>query len=267
MKISTVIITRNEEDTIARAIRSVSFSSEVIVVDSYSTDRTCDIARDLGAIVHQNPFRNHGQQKNFAASLACGEWILSIDADEEVSEQLKGPLLEAISLEGPSVYRLLRRTQYCGRWIYHGGWYPDYILRLYRKGEARWTEPFVHEKLLPTRPQGKTKTLSGHLNHYSFPTASSQVKANVYYASLGAKELLAKSRRKKTRPLSLLLPMLFKPWGKFLECYLFKRGLLDGWPGFIIAVNAAHSTFMKYSFAAMETMGIGMGMGTGQRRD
>ncbi|MCY4523626.1 MAG: glycosyltransferase family 2 protein [Halobacteriovoraceae bacterium] len=247
MKLSATIITLNEEKNIANAIRSVSFADEIIVVDSNSSDKTCQIAQNLGAKVHHHPFHCHGQQKNHAASLAKGEWILSIDADEEVSDPLKKSILSAISQQNHSMYRINRRTNYCNRWIYHGGWYPDYLLRLYRQGEARWSEPHLHEKLVPVNNKEKIPLLQGHLNHYSFPTVKSQILTNLRYASMAAEDL-----RKKNKNKSYFLKMIMKPFFKFLECYFLKKGILDGIPGMIIAFNAAHSTFMKYSFAHMD---------------
>ena len=247
MKLSATIITLNEEDNIANAIESVSFADEIIVVDSGSTDKTCQIAEDLGAKIHQRPFDCHGRQKNHAASLAREEWILSIDADEQVSGTLKESILAILSQQEHSLYRVDRRTNYCNYWIYHGGWYPDYLIRLYRKGEAKWSEPSLHEKLLPVQAKAKIPLLDGFLNHYSFPTVKSQIKTNLRYAAIAAQELQKKDNKK-----SYFCKMLFKPFFKFLECYFLKRGILDGLPGMIIAFNAAHSTFMKYSFAQMD---------------
>ena len=149
MKLSATIITLNEEKNIAKAIQSVSFANEIIVVDSGSSDKTCQIAKDMGAIVYEHPFTCHGQQKNHAESLAKGEWILSIDADEQVSKTLQKSIQIALSQKDYSLYKVNRLTNYCNRWIYHGGWYPDYLIRLYRKGEAKWSEPPLHEKTHP----------------------------------------------------------------------------------------------------------------------
>lgn len=245
MKLSVTLITYNEEQNLARALESVTFADEVVIVDSFSTDKTKSIAKKYGAIVVDSEFLGYGQQKNLAESYATGDWILSLDADEEVSPELKNSIQNIISKEDNQtfdVYELNRRTSYCGQWIYHGGWYPDILARLYKKGKARWTEPQVHELLIPTRHNSIGK-LKGHLNHYSFPTIASQVATNIKYAKLGAKALV---QEKKSIS---LLRVLIKPIGKFFECYLLKGGLLDGRAGLFIAINAAYSIFLKYLFA------------------
>ena len=246
MKLTATIITLNEEKNIKKAIESVSFADEIIVVDSGSNDNTCQLAKDLGALIYERPFDCHGRQKNYADSLASGEWILNIDADEQVSHPLKKSIEEVLSKQEYSLYRINRRTSYCNRWIYHGGWYPDYLIRLYRKGVAKWSEPSLHEKLIPIDEKTTIPLLHGHLNHYSFPTVKSQIKTNLRYAAMAANDLQNKGKK------SYFLKMLFKPFFKFLECYFIKKGILDGLPGMIIAFNAAHSTFMKYSFAQMD---------------
>lgn len=251
MKLSATIITLNEEKNIDMALRSVSFADEVIVIDSGSTDRTVEIAKSHGATVIENPFAGFGQQKNFGADHANGEWILSIDADEEVTKELKSSILKAINSYQAgmtTVYKIGRKTNYCGKWIMHGGWYPDVLARLYKKDDARFTEPEVHEELV-SKSNSAQGMLSGDLNHYSFPTVESQVRVNIKYARLGALALLKKRNLKKP----ILLAVFFRPLGKFVECYLIKRGFLDGMPGFIIAINAMYSMFMKYSFAHFDS--------------
>lgn len=246
MKLSATLITLNEEKNIERCLRSLAFADEVIVVDSGSTDQTVELAKKHGAKVFVRPFDGFGQQKNFAAEQASNPWILSIDADEEVDEVLSrgiSMVLNRPEMQIACCYRVNRRTNYCGQWIYHGGWYPDRLVRLYQKDQARFTEPEVHEEIISAK-SGHSPLLPGHLNHYSFPTVESQVLVNIKYAKLGAKALL---RKKGKRP--SFLSMLFRPLGKFIECYIIKRGFLDGSMGLIIALNATHSMFMKYSFA------------------
>lgn len=245
MKLSVTIITFNEEQNIARAIKSVSFADEIIVIDSYSSDKTVEIAKNLGVQVISEEFLGYGQQKNFAADKCQGEWILNIDADEEVSPELKKAILNTINSNNSyDLYAINRLTDFCGKWIYHGGWYPHYLNRLCRKSKAKWTEPNVHEDLLPVAnsPIGK---ISANLNHYSFPTIESQVTTNIKYAKLGARDLIQRKKRKPNWP-----EMILRPLGKFFECYFLKKGFLDGKEGFIIAVNAMHSMFMKYSMAS-----------------
>ena len=244
-KISVTIIAFNEAINIARALRSVStISDDIVVVDSFSTDQTCEVAREFGAKVTQRAWSGYGDQKNFAASLCLHDWIFSIDADEELSSELIESLKAFCqnSEEPPHpLYKICRRTSFRGQWIYHGGWYPDRIPRLYHRERCSWTNPQVHERLIPLKdaPLGFIK---GHLNHYSFPTFKSQIDTNTKYALFGARELIKKGKPNLTK-------LFFKPITKFLECYFWKLGFLDGLAGFVIAINAAHSIYMKYAFA------------------
>ena len=253
MKLSATIITYNEEKNLTKAINSLSFVDEIVVVDSHSTDSTVSIAEGLGAKVYLNKFDGYGEQKNFAASLCSFPWVLNIDADEEVTEELKNEILRVVnsdSAETASMYYLQRITQFCGQWIKHGGWLPDNIGRLYKKDLAHWTEPKVHEKLVLKKGNQKPKKpilLKGLLNHYSFPTVLSQVNTNIKYAKLGSKQLALKHKKKPH-----FSKIIFKPIGKFIECYFIKRGFLDGKAGLIIAANAAYSIFLKYTFAVMD---------------
>ncbi len=249
MKLSVTIITLNEEKNIERAILSAAFADEVVVIDSGSQDRTVEIAQSLGAKVFHHPFVNHGNQKNYAASQALGEWIFSLDADEEISKELQENILETLSATpAQTIFYINRLTSFCGRWIRHGGWFPDHIIRLYQKENACFTEPTVHEKV--TALDGKqisVQKLDGLLYHYSFPTIASQVNINVKYARMGAAAL-----KQNLSPFSCFSKMILKPPFKFLECYILKKGFLDGVPGFIIAINAAHSIFMKFSMKLLK---------------
>ncbi len=248
MKLSVTIITFNEEHNISRAIKSASFADEIIVIDSHSSDQTAKIAQELGAKVICNSFEGFGQQKNFAAQNAQGPWVFSLDADEEISEELAQSIKSFIEENDQNSMGVINRlTNYAGKWIHHGGWYPDWLPRLYYKDHAQFSEPPVHENLF-LKCEGSLKKLNGDLYHYSFPTIASQVNVNVRYAKLGAKALLKKRNNQKPK----LFQIIFRPLGKFIECYILKKGFMDGMPGFIIAVNAAHSMFLKYSMASWE---------------
>lgn len=247
MKLSVAIITLNEKKNITRAIKSASFADEIIVIDSFSSDGTNELAASLGATVIQKEFSGFGEQKNLAANHCHGEWIFFMDADEEISDELKTNIQNVLNDSSEySGFIVNRRTQYLGQWIYHGGWYPDYLLRLVKKDQAYYTNPQVHENLIFNNKNAKAKILKGHLNHYSFPTIGFQIQKNLKYATLGSKVI---------QPGSSASKMIFKPFFKFLECYILKKGFLDGYRGFIIAVNAAHSHFMKYSMNLMENEG------------
>lgn len=241
-KISATIIALNEEKDLPRCLQSLKFCDEIILVDSGSTDKTAEIAKSYGAKVLQEAWRGYGQQKNFAMSHSTHEWVLNLDADEEVTESLRNEILREISSENPSTaYAIARKTFYLGKWIRFGGWYPNYVTRLALKSKSRWTEPNVHEEL-KTNDGLMPKRLSNPMHHYTFTDISDQIRTNLKYARQGAHDLFEKGR-----PASIL-KLIFKPIGKFFETYILKRGCLDGLAGFIISVNAAHSVFMKYSF-------------------
>jgi len=249
MGLSVIIITLNEESNIARAIKSASFADQIIVVDSHSTDQTTAIAKQMGAEVFSEAFRGYGQQKNYAVSKCSHQWIFWLDADEEVDSQLAQSINKAIQSDDSNFYSLNRKTQFVDKWIQHGGWYPDHIIRLFKKSQGRFSEPQVHEKIVDLNDrQPSSKKLEGHLLHYSFPTIQSQILTNSKYAALGAKHLLEKMPHGPS-----MFSLYIKPIGKFLECFFWKRGFLDGIHGFIIAINSAHGMFQKYSIAYLKS--------------
>lgn len=245
LPISLVIITLNEAEGIARAIESASFCDDIVVLDSGSTDETCSIARDLGARVFLEEWRGFQAQKQRATELAKNDWILSLDGDEAVGSDLREELTELLTkwakgedqshfkVDG---YKMPRLTFNLGRWIRHGGWYPDLQLRLFNRTRAQWVGGQVHEKVAAQ----KVERLKGTLLHYPFSSHAEQVATNNRYSGLGAEALFSKGERFKMSKLFL------KPISKFLETYVVKRGFLDGLPGFIIAVGASYSIFLKY---------------------
>ena len=235
--VSLVIITKDEEAHIERCIRSVPFAQEAVVLDSGSRDRTVEIARRLGARVFVEPWRGFYQQKVRATALARFDWVIFLDADEALSpesaEELKG------LLENPEAdaYALPRLSFHLGRWIRHGGWFPDYQVKVFNRKQARWIEQHVHEKIEAEKIV-KTKN---PIFHWVFDDLADQVNTNNRYSSLGAKDLLDKGQGFS------FFRLVFKPMGKFFETFILKRGFLDGLPGFIIAVGAAYSMFLKYA--------------------
>ncbi len=247
--ISVTIITLNEEKNIARAIESVRWAEEIVVVDSGSTDRTCQIAKDLGAKVLQNAWQGYGQQKNFAQAQCKHDWILNLDADEEVPPELAEEIqtrLRALDESSPvRGFYLPRKTYYLGRWIMHGGWYPNYLVRLADRRSARWTEPAVHEEL---KVEGGLQYLNQPLFHYTFSNIQDQIMTNLNYSKRGFQELIKRGQQPS------LNKLVYKPIGKFIETYFLKCGFLDGLPGFIISVNAAHSMFLKYAYLIEEKL-------------
>jgi glycosyltransferase involved in cell wall biosynthesis len=247
LPLSVITITLNEEANIARAIMSSKRAKEVIVVDSGSTDRTCEIAQNMGAKVVHHEWQGYGQQKNFAMTLAQEEWVLFLDADEEIPAETWVEIDDFFKTKTSgsdsdwSSGRFPRKTFFLGRFILHGGWYPNRLTRLVKKNLASWSEPEIHESLQVK--SGKTYTFHNPLLHFSFQSIESQVLANLRYAKLGAKKSIRS--HESTSPLKALA----KAHWKFFHSYFILRGFLDGWPGFVIAINAAYSQFLKFTFA------------------
>jgi glycosyltransferase involved in cell wall biosynthesis len=248
LPISVTIITRNEEARLRDAILSVSsFASEIVVVDSESTDKTVDIARELGAKVFRKPFIGFGQQKNFAQDQVQEEWILNIDADERVTPKLENEL-RTFFLSGQDARCaggfVPRKTWYLNRWIMHGGWYPNYLLRFSRKDSGRWTEPNLHEAL---KVKGECFQFQAPLEHYSFPNQRSHILKNLEYAAMAERTL------KDSGKTSGIFDIIVRPVYKFFDMYLIKRGFLDGVSGFLIAVHSAYAMFLRYAYLYEET--------------
>ena len=239
-KISAVIITLNEEQNIAMCLDSLqSVVDEVVVVDSFSTDKTVEICRSKGATVYQREWQGYAATKNLGHELATHNYILSIDADEVLSDTLKHSILahKKHGLEG--VYECKRLTNYCGKWIRHGGWYPDKKIRLFPKDRTEWTGQFVHETLTFAEDMPKT-LLKGELLHYSFHTVRDHYERIEKYTELEAKKKFSAGKKQ------YLLPMVFSPLVTFLKMYVLKLGFLDGYYGLVIAMMSGYANFKKY---------------------
>jgi hypothetical protein len=242
MPLSLAIICLNEASNIERCIRSVPFASDVVVLDSGSTDGTREIAAKLGARVFNEEWRGFRDMKRRATELCKNDWVISLDADEALSEgaarEVQTLLSNRQKLEAHDGYEFPRLTWNLGRWIRHGGWYPDRQLRLYDRRHAQWEGgQHVHERVQAQRTGWVGETIL----HWPFPTLAEQIQTNNRYSSLGARELHAKGMRFS------VLKLVFKPWSKFLETYVLKRGFLDGLAGFVVAVGAAYSVFLKFA--------------------
>jgi glycosyltransferase involved in cell wall biosynthesis len=240
--LSLAIICLNEAKNIERCIRSVPFANEIIVLDSGSTDGTRAIAEKLGAKTYDEEWRGFRAQKQRATDLCTNDWVLSLDADEALSPESQAELQELFSspveLNQFDGYEFPRRSWNMGRWIMHGGWYPDRQLRLFHKGRAQWRGgEHVHERVYAD----KVGQLTQPILHWPFADHSEQVATNNRYSTLGAQELLRKGKRFS------LFKLVTKPWTKFIETYFIKMGCLDGLPGFIISVSAAYSVFLKFT--------------------
>ena len=240
MKISATVITLNEERHLGRCLESVrGVADEVIVVDAGSQDQTCAIAARWGARVITRNWTNYSDQKNFAAAQASHQWILSLDADECLSQSLSQQLLEVKTLpKTANAYEFPRRACYLGRWIRHCGWYPDRKPRLYRRGHGQWVGDFVHEHLSCDGPVAR---LQGDLLHYTCDSVSDHARRVGNYTSLAARDLQARGIR------SGPLKILGSPVAAFLSSYCFKAGFLDGLQGLLISIFAAYYNFLKYS--------------------
>ena len=241
MKLSATIITLNEERNIARALESLRCCDEVVVVDSGSIDRTAEIAAKLGARVVESPWGGYAPQKNFAAESASNDWILSIDADEALSEALEGEIWQ-IKKNGPRFdgYTMPRLAQYMGRWILHSGWYPDRKIRLYNRRKARWVGEYVHESV---HVEGSVGHLESDLLHFTCDSLSEHLKTMDRYTTLAAEQLISQKKPVKMRHL-----LVDPPW-TFIRSYLIQRGFLDGLEGLTIAYMAALYNYVKYAKA------------------
>jgi len=241
MKITATIITLNEERNIARAIESLRCCDEILILDSGSLDRTVELAANLGARVIEAGWRGYAGQKNWAADQATHDWILSLDADEALSEGLEGEIWN-LKKTGPQydAYTMPRQAQYLGRWILHSGWYPDRKVRLYNRLKARWVGDFVHESV---QPKGRVGHLQSNILHFTCDSLSEHLRTLDRYTTLSAEELV--SRKVQVT----VWRMIFDPPWTFVKAYFFQRGFLDGFEGLIICYMAAFYTFLKYSKA------------------
>ncbi len=240
MGISAVIITRNEEKNIGRCLASLKgIADEIIVVDAESEDKTEKIVNQYAATFVSKSWKGFSAAKNYGNSLATHSYILSLDADEELSDDLRKSILqEKDKLQG--AYTVKRLSNYCGKWIYHSGWYPDLKVRLFPKETSRWEGEFVHEKLV--LGQGiPTNTLSGNLLHYTIESIEDHINRINRYSSLAAADMLEKG--KKVHGYSLWI----RPLGRFFKMYVLKSGWRDGYWGYIICRNSAYSIFLRYA--------------------
>jgi glycosyltransferase involved in cell wall biosynthesis len=246
-RLSATIITNNEAASVGRTIRSLSVADEIVVVDAGSTDGTQQAAARLGARVIVHPFTGFAAQKNFASEQSQNDWILSLDADEELNAEAQEAVRrwKGTGSAPPLVagYRFARRARYLGRWILHAGWYPDWKLRLYDRRRGRWEGAYVHESVAAT---GAVETLPGEILHYTCDSLKDHRDRIEFYTDLAAREMLEGGAQA-----TWLRRALAPPW-VFLNTYFFRLGVLDGYPGFVIARMAAHYVRRKYAkWAAM----------------
>jgi glycosyltransferase involved in cell wall biosynthesis len=238
-RLSACIITLNEEANLPRALASLAgIADEIVVVDSGSTDRTQQIARDAGASWFERAWTTYADQKNYAAQRAANDWILSLDADEELSSPLQTSLL-SWKKHTPeySVYEMARKTWYLGAWIEHSGWYPDFQRRLYRRDQVEFSG-LVHESL---RFNGRIGRLSGDLLHYTVRSFDEHESNVEHYTTLAAEQMFAEGKRNWKRAM-----WLATPWSWFHN-FVLRGGFMDGYRGALIARMAARSVRLKYA--------------------
>ena len=246
MAVSVVIITKNEEENIARTLESVRWAEERIVVDSGSTDRTTEIARQRGATIFEEEWKGYAAQKNSAIAKASCDWVLSLDADEQVSPDLAENIRRITSAGGSTPingYFIARRNFFLGRWIRHGGFYPDRKLRLFRRGTGEFVERAVHETM---RVNGATATLRGDLIHNAYPTLAGYIDSMNRYSTLAA-EVLIRERRIKNSPMWFFVNVRLRPVLNFIWSYFFRGGFLDGREGFLL--HWYHNVYVSWKYA------------------
>ncbi|WP_180126560.1 glycosyltransferase family 2 protein [Rhodoferax sp. BLA1] len=239
MRLSVVVITRNEQLNIESCLRSVEFADELVVVDNTSSDQTADLARQRGAKVAVTPdWPGFGPQKNRALDLATGDWVLSLDADERVTPELRQEILTVIArADAADCYSIPRSSWFCGRFIRHSGWTPDYVDRLFKRGSARFSDDLVHERLVH---RGQSQSLKNALLHYSHRSFSDVLTKIDRYSTASAQQAWGRGKRSSV-------------WGAvghglwaFVRTYVFKAGFLDGGHGLALAIANAEGSYYRH---------------------
>lgn len=236
-----VVITYNEERNIERCLSSLAgVADEILVVDSFSTDRTEEICRQFNARFICHPFAGHIEQKNYAASQAKYDYVLSLDADEALTDELRASILEAKATGGFDAYSMNRLTNYCGKWIRHSGWYPDTKTRLWNRTKGEWGGVNPHDKWELHDKKSTVKHLRGDLLHYSYYSISDHVRQIEYFTEIAAKA----EARQGIKP--GLLKIVLGPSIKFIKFFWIKCGFLDGYYGYVVCRLSAQAAFIKY---------------------
>jgi (heptosyl)LPS beta-1,4-glucosyltransferase len=238
--LSVVVLTLNEEERIGGCLESVAWADELIVVDTGSRDRTVELAQAHGSRIVRAEWQGFSKAKEFALQQASSDWILLLDADERVPEELAQEIRRAVaeSPEEIAGYAIPRRAHFLGRWIDHGGWYPGYVVRLVRHGRGRFDGSLVHESM---EIDGRVERLFSPLLHYTDPHLFHYFEKLNFYTSLAAEDLFRQGRR------TTIGDLVQRPILTFCKMYICKRGFLDGTPGFILSLFSALSVFCKYA--------------------
>jgi glycosyltransferase involved in cell wall biosynthesis len=239
-QLSVTVIALNQEDHISECLASASFADEIVVVDTGSTDRTVEVARTYTDRVMTTAWQGFGRTKNYALDQAQGDWVFSLDTDERVPAALRDEIRGVVKANGPLAgYRVPRKNYFCGRWIRHLGWYPDYTLRLFRRDQGRFREREVHEEVVVNGPVGNLQT---PLDHYSYRSVSEYVARMDRYARLAAMELAKRGRRPYPGEL------VYRPVFSFIHAFFLRRGFLEGTTGYTLAALMSMYKFLKYYY-------------------
>jgi glycosyltransferase involved in cell wall biosynthesis len=240
-RLSVAIIAWNEEDRLRACLESAAWADEIIVIDAESTDKTVQIAREFTDKIWVRPWGGFAAQKNFALGQATGEWVLSLDADERVTPALRDRIGGIVAANGPSDgYSIPRRNIFWGAWVRHGGLYPDYQMRLFRRNAGRFVDSAVHESAVV---EGHVETLAEPMLHHSYRGLEDFVSRSNRYSTLAAQEITRRGGRARLADLAL------RPFGRFVSMYVLKLGFLDGWRGFVLAVLYANYVFLRMAKA------------------
>ncbi|MBW1917282.1 MAG: glycosyltransferase family 2 protein [Deltaproteobacteria bacterium] len=238
-RLTVTIITLNEEANIVACLESVRWAEEIVVVDSQSSDRTVELARAFTDRIFVVPWQGFAWNKNLALDQARMEWVFSLDADERVTPALREEIQEHVRADGPlEGYRVARKNFFCGQWIKHLGWYPDYTIRLFRRGQGHFVDREVHEGVAV---DGRVGTLQHPLEHYTYDNLSDFVQRMDRYSLLAARELVKQGKRPCWGEL------LWRPWLTFVNLYFLKKGFLEGRAGYTLAVLYSVYNFLKYA--------------------
>ncbi len=241
-RVSVITITLNEERNIGACLESVRWADEVIVLDSGSTDRTVEIAKSFTDKVERVQWKGYGGTRNMGLDRATGEWVLWLDADERVTDELAAEIREILRADRPEEdiagYAVARRAYFLGRWIRHCGWYPSRVVRLFRRTSARFTENRVHEEL---RVDGRIEDSRGDLIHYTDPDLRHYFEKFNRYTTLAAEDLRSAGRKFS------VFDLLVRPPFTFVKMYVLRLGVLDGMAGFVLCICSAAYVFTKYA--------------------
>ncbi len=241
MQLSIIIITKNAATHIEACLTSVAWCDEIIVVDCGSSDNTVALCRPFTNKVYiTDDWPGFGPQKNRALAKATGKWVLSIDADERITPALQQEIKQAISQNSVTAFRVPRQSRYCGRWIKHSGWTPDYVIRLFRRDCGRFSDDLVHEKVQVLQRGGDIGTLKSPLLHYSFNSLEEVLEKVNSYSTANAQMAYAKGKK------SSLKKAIFHGLWAFVRTYVLRAGFLDGRVGFMLAVSNAEGTYYRY---------------------